>query len=142
MLGRAQDILAGRWPFLVSEPDLADDDRKSAEKLDDLMQKESFYRELPMIDQLTAQLEKLYGDRFQTAVKARADCYKQAVEQLHATPGWEQLDADRQGRIAQPLASRATTDVSMSMPIPQLRADVDACPKRLGRRRGRSPPAR
>jgi hypothetical protein len=131
MLGRAQDVLAGRWPFLVSEPDLGDEDRKSAEKLDDLMQRESFYRELPTIDQLTTRLEKLYGDRFQAVVKARADCYKQAVEQLRTTPGWEQLNADWQSRIAQPLASRAITDVPTSVPIPQLRADLDACPKRL-----------
>jgi len=130
-LGRAQDVLAGRWPFLASEPDLDEEDRKSAEKLEDLMQKESFYRELPLIDQLTSRLEKLYANRFQAAVQCRADCYKQAVEQLHATPGWEQLDADRQVLIAKPLASRATTDVPASVPIPQLRADVDACSNRL-----------
>ncbi len=131
VLGRAQDVMAGRWPFLASEPDLDDEDRKSAEKLDDLVQKESFYRELPLIDQLTGRLEKLYADRFQAAVQARADCYKQAVEQLHATPGWEELDADRQVLIAKPLASRATTAVPKSVPIPQLRADVDACSNRL-----------
>ena len=91
MLGRAHDVLDETWPFLVTEPDLDDEDRKSAEKLQDLMQKESFYRELTLIDQLTARLEKLYADRFQAAVQSRADCYKQAVEQLHATPGWEPI---------------------------------------------------
>lgn len=131
MLRRAQGVLSGRWPFLAGESDLDNEDRTAAEKLEDLMQKESFYRELPAIDQLSTRLEKLYANRFQTAIDARANCYKQAVEHLHGTPGWEQIDADRQGRIAQPLTTRAVTDVPMSVPIPQLRADVDACPKRL-----------
>ena len=40
-------------------------------------------------------------------------------------------DANQQALIAKPLASRATTDVPKPVPIPQLRADADACSNRL-----------
>ncbi len=131
MLGRARQALSGKWPFLDSEPDVTEDDRKAAADLDDLLRRETFYRELPRIDQAAARLEKLYGERFKQTVQGRADCYAQALEQLRATPGWEELDESQQGRIAQPLAGRADTDVPETTPIPQLRADIDACSKRL-----------
>jgi hypothetical protein len=131
MLGHARQALSSKWPFLDSEPDITDDDRKAATDLDDLLRRETFYRELPRIDQAATRLETLYADRFKRAVQDRANCYTQALEQLRATPGWEQLDESQKNRVAQPLASRAKTDVPEITPIPQLRADIDACSKRL-----------
>lgn len=131
MLGRARQVLSVKWPFLEAEPDVTEDDRKVAADVDDLLHRESFYRELPRIDQGATRLGKLYAERFQRVVQDRAECYCQALEQLRATPGWEQLDEAPQNRIAQPLASRTSTDVPETTPIPQLRADIDACPKRL-----------
>jgi hypothetical protein len=131
MLGHAKQTLSDKWPFLESEPDITDDDRKAAADLDDWLKRETFYRELAHIDQAADRLKKLYDERFQKVLQDRVNCYVQALEQLHSTLGWEQIDETRQNRIAQPLVSRTTRDISESTPIPQLQADIDACSKRL-----------
>ena len=97
----------------------------------DLLQRETFYRELPRIDQAAAHLDKLYRAAFTDCVSQRAQGYAAALDQLKSTPGWEQLDEERQTQIAEPLSSQATEEVSISTPILQLRADIDACDKRL-----------
>ena len=131
MLGRARQALSGKWPFLDAEPDVTDEDRKVVAELDDLLRRESFYRELPRIDQAAARVERLYAERFERAVQDRGGCYVQALEQLHTTPGWEQLNEAQRNRVAQPLASRAVEEVPETTAILQLRADIDACSKRL-----------
>lgn len=131
MLGRARQALSSKWAFLDGEADLTEDDRKVAADLGDLLQRETFYRELPRIDQAASRLEKLYSARFMKAVQDRAACYTQALEVLRATPGWEQLDESQQTRIAQPLTQRAKAEVPETTPIPQLRSDIDACSKKL-----------
>ena len=94
---------------------------------------ETFYRELPAIDQHTRALEKEFERRYKEAVEARAQAYGTAVEQLHSTPGWEQLDEEKQEQVAAPLAKLATAHLKAPVPIPQLRTDVEACGSRLNR---------
>jgi hypothetical protein len=130
-LGRARRVLEHYWPFLSQEADAAQEDSECAEKLSDLMKKETFYKELPSIDQHAGRLEGLYDAIFKDSVQVRSECYTSAVEQLKATAGWEQLDEDVRKRISEPLSSRTSNDVLDTTPIPQLRADVDACGKRL-----------
>ncbi len=74
-----------------------------------MMQKETFYKELPSIDQCTAHLEDLYDAAFEAAVQQRSTDYTSAVEQLKSTAGWDQLDEDVQQRIGDPLSSRTST---------------------------------
>ena len=131
MLDQARYALQHHWPFLSQESETTDDDRQCSEKLCDLMQKETFYKELPSIDQHTNRLQKLYDKAFAAAVQARGESYTAAMEQLASTAGWEQLEDDVQQRISTPLASRTTSEVPNTTPIPQLRADIDACDKRL-----------
>lgn len=131
VLSRARTVLSRYWPFLQSEESTSDEDRKCAEDLADLMQRETFYRELPSIDQASGHLEKLYQAAFSGAVSARSECYTAAVDQLKSTVGWEKLDEERQHQLCEPLVSRTTTEVALSTPIAQLRADTDACDKRL-----------
>lgn len=131
ILDNARQTLGREWPFLLTEESTQEDDRKCAEDLEDLLGRETFYREIPKIDQLSHRLSNLYQAAFRAAVTARSECYSQAVDQLKATPGWEQLDEERQAKIADPLASRTSSDVPAGTPIPQLRADIDACDKRL-----------
>ncbi|MFY9975272.1 MAG: BREX system P-loop protein BrxC, partial [Chromatiaceae bacterium] len=128
-IGRARRALDTLWPFLQTEPDLDEADREHAEKLTDLMARETFYREIPAIDQHARSLESAYGTRLQRAAAARAEAYQAALEQLHGTPGWEQVADEQRGRIAEPLAAYTVTQPGNAA-IPQLRADLDACPAR------------
>ena len=125
-IGRARQALDSRWPFLVGEPDLDDQTREHAAHLADLMARETFYRELPAIDQHTRAIETAYEARHQQAVAARTQAYQRALEQLRATPGWEQVAEDQRDRIAEPLAAYTAAQTAASS-IPQLRADFDAC---------------
>ena len=132
-LARARRVLNVYWPFLDQEPNTTEADRESAGQLSDLMQKETFYKQLPSIDQHAGRLAELYDAVFKAVVKARADCYKSAVEQLESTSGWSQLEEGIQEQISQPLTSNVPDDVPANTPIPQLRADVDACGNRLSK---------
>lgn len=131
LLQRARTALGRYWPFLSAESSTTDSDRLQAEELADLMGRETFYRELPRIDQISAHLEQLYKAAFSQAVESRMECYSAAVETLKSTSGWEQINEDRQKTIAEPLVNRATGDVPATTPIPQLKSDIDACDKRL-----------
>lgn len=130
-IGHAREALDVIWPFLKEEPDLTDEDRDHAEKLADLMAKESFFREVPAIDQHARALETEHKRRHEEAAQARAAAYENAAKKLRATPGWEQLGEDEQQRVAGPLVSRATTDGMAAMAIPLLRSDLAACSGRL-----------
>ena len=130
-IGRARKALEVVWPFLKEEPDLTDDDRENAEKLTDLMAKESFFREVAAIDQHARALELEYKRRHEEAARGRAAAYEDATKKLRGTPGWEQLSEDQQERVSGPLVSRATTDGTASMVIPLLRSDLAACLGRL-----------
>ena len=130
-ISRARRALEVVWPFLKEEPDLTDDDRKNAEKLTDLMAKESFFREIAAIDQNARALEQEHKRRHEEAAQARAAAYEDAAKKLRGTPGWEQLGEDQQERVSGPLVSRATTDGTASMVTPLLRSDLAACSGRL-----------
>ncbi|QVL47244.1 MAG: BREX system P-loop protein BrxC [Thiocapsa sp.] len=128
-LGRARKALDSLWPFLEPEPDLGDADREHAERLKDLLARESFFRELPAIDQHTKALETAHQARLQQALDARARAYADAIQHLRGTPGWEDVGEDQRDRIAEPLATYAVAKAP-NPSIPQLRADLDACPVR------------
>jgi len=131
ILNRARKVLTHHWPFLVNEPSTSDQDRQTADELADLMQRETFYRELPKIDQTSSQLEKLYSAAFTGAVQERCESYVVAGDQLKSTSGWDQLSDEQKKKIAEPLSSRTEKEVPESTPIPQLRSDIDARDKRL-----------
>ncbi len=126
-LARAQRILKTIWPFLNEEPDLTNGHREHAEKLADLMARETFFRELPAIDQHTQALEQEYERRHQEAVNARCAAYTAALARLRSTPGWEQLNEDQQHLVSVPLAVRATSEGADSQTIPLIREQLEAC---------------
>ena len=130
-ISRARKALEVVWPFLKEEPDLTDDDREDAEKLTDLMAKESFFREIAAIDQHARALEQEYKRRHEEAAQGRAAAYEDAAKKLRSMPGWEQLGEDQQEGVSGPLVSRATTDGTASMVIPLLRSDLAACSELL-----------
>lgn len=116
---------------MKEEHDLDGGEREHAEKLRDLLARETFFRELPAIDQHAHALEVEFKRRHEEAAKARRTVYEEALAKLRATPGWDQLDGDQQRRVAEPLSSRASADGASGLSIPLLRADVDACSGRL-----------
>jgi hypothetical protein len=128
-LGRARRALDSLWPFLQHEPDLSDAIREHAAQLADLMARETFFRELSAIDQHAKGLETAYQERLNMALDARSQAYASALQCLRSTPGWEDVGEDQRGRIAESLAAY-TVAKATDPSIPQLRADLDACPVR------------
>jgi hypothetical protein len=131
-LGRARKALDTIWPFLQEEPDLAEAHREHADKLTDLMNRETFFRELPAIDEHTRALEQEYTRCHEEAAQARMTAYQQALATLRSTPGWEQMNEEQQQRVSASLATRAQADGVGKQSIPLLRADLHACPGLLG----------
>jgi hypothetical protein len=128
---RARHVLRTAWPFLAGEPDVDDALRGSSAALEDLLGRETFFREFNLIDQHTQTLTKAYELRHATALAARAAAYRSAIDRLAQTPGWSDLDNDQRGQIAGPLERCAVVDGQQGVPIPQLRSDLDACTPRL-----------
>lgn len=130
-LARARRVLSTTWPALESEPDLPAGLADKAAQLADLMERETFYRELPAIDQHAAAIDKDYDHRFQAAVQARTEAYESALATLEARTEWAGLNEEQRSRVAQPIRSRATSTVSPSATIPFLRSELSACPQHL-----------
>jgi hypothetical protein len=72
-------------------------------------------------------LEQLYQQCYEEVLTTRTHAYRQAAEQLYATPGWEDLDPEQQDRVMEPLTAYVAGGGSSEQSIPKLRADVDAC---------------
>lgn len=129
-LERAEQALVTEWPFLSQEADITDDLRVKAKELEDLLARETFYRELPSIEQHARGIENEYERRFNEALEARIATYTQALDQLVKTHGWTEIDAEQQRKLAAPMERGKAKDKER-LPIPQLRSDRDACAARL-----------
>jgi hypothetical protein len=123
---KAQGVL---WSFLSQEADIAGDLRTRATELDDLLQRETFFKELPAIEQHTKALEAEYQRRFDEALEARVAAYTKALDKLVKTPGWTEIDEDQQRRLASRFQVSGSRVQGKS--ISELRADTDACEGRL-----------
>lgn len=129
-LERAREAQGALWGFLSQEADITEELRSRAAELADLLQRETFFRELPAIDQHTKALEVEYQKRFDEALDARIAAYTQAFEKLSKTLGWTEIDQDQRRRLAEQF-ERGQKRGETRVPIPQLRADRDACGGRL-----------
>jgi hypothetical protein len=129
-LDRAREVLRAAWPFLRIESDVSEDLRAKATALEDLLARETFYRELPVIDQHTSAIEAEYERRYDEAIEARISAYAKALERLAQMPGWQVIDEDRRLKLAAPFERGKTRDKEQ-VPIPQLRSELDACESRL-----------
>lgn len=132
-LRRARDAVERRWAFLATEPDLSADLAAQAAELADLRDRETFFRELPRIDQLATSIGAEYASRFTAAVDARSAAYRAAVDTLQATPGWEQLAPEQQSHVSAPLTGPLAQAPTDATPIPQIRAEAEACAARLSK---------
>ena len=68
------------WPFLRNEQDVSEDLRAKAAELEDLLARETFYRELPTIEQHASAVDAEYARRFDEALEARIASYTQALD--------------------------------------------------------------
>jgi hypothetical protein len=129
-LERAQQALTTAWPFLEAEPVISEELRTSVAALRDLIGRETFYRELPAIDEHAGKIITEYEGRYADAIAERVKAYSKALNQLGQTSGWENLDEEQQQRIAAPLRRGASPNADR-VTIPQLRSERDACDARL-----------
>jgi hypothetical protein len=136
-LERARKAQASLWSFLSQEPDISDDLRTRAAALEDLLARETFFKELPAIEQHTKAIEAEYSRRFNDALDVRATAYEDAFERFANAPAWLGLTKEDQERL-QPARDRLVAPFELlrrrnvePVPIPQLRSDRDACEGRL-----------
>jgi len=132
-LARAKKVMTGPWPFLETERDLDDGLRAKAATLEDLLQRETFFKELPAIDQHAKALAAEFDRRYEDALQARAAAYEKAYQQLTSMPEWQELDENHHPAVTEPITSRMGTTPKTSIPIPQLRSDLVACQSRLAK---------
>ena len=129
-LDRARDVLRSAWPFLRNETDVTEELRAKATELEDLLARETFYRELPTVEQSASAIEAEYKRRYEDALETRIAAYAKAFERLSLTPGWGEIDKDQQQKLAAPF-ERGKARNEEKVPIPQLRSELDACEGRL-----------
>jgi hypothetical protein len=129
-LARARQVLTVAWPFLKTEADLDEAFRSRAATLEDSLARETFFRDLPAIEQHAHAIEAEYARRLDDALQARIDTYASAFQRLTRTPGWSDLDPEGQRTIAAPI-HRGMHRSAESVPIPLLRSERDACEPRL-----------
>ena len=132
-LKRAGSVIRTMWPFLSTEPNLNESFTEHAKKLTDLLERETFFRELPAIDQHARELEKEYNRQFKDASQARKNAYAEAIDTLEATPGWEKLSDEQKKVVSEPLTLYVTKSPDSGTAIPQLRSDCDAVTNRLNK---------
>ena len=124
---KAQGVL---WNFLSQESDVTDELRTRASSLVDLLARETFFKELPSIEQHSKAIETEYTHREDKALDARIAAYTKAFDELIKTPGYSEIDEDQQHHLAAPFECGKKRG-GEHVPIPQLRADRDACEGRL-----------
>ena len=129
-LERGRQAVEVAWPVLRDEADLSVAVASQAEELRDLLSRETFFRDLPAIDQHARAIEKDYGRRFEDALRARIDVYDKALKHLAKTPGWNDLPEGVRVTIAVPIVN-GTMAASPTTSLALLRSERDACEGRL-----------
>jgi hypothetical protein len=103
----------------------------AATELTELLARETFFKELPSIDERTRALSRTYTARFDAAVAKRRAAYTAALATLHAASEWAQLNEEQQRKVETPLKGPAEATPPERTPIPQIRAETEACASRL-----------
>lgn len=136
---RLQDIVRARRAssdyesFLKHEPDIPQEIHDQAEQLDDLLQRETFFKEFAAIDQHARTLAEESLGRHEQAAIQRTEVYQDALSKLRGTPGWVQLDEEKQEQVARPLTERVQADDPTKISTRMLREQCDACPAILAK---------
>jgi hypothetical protein len=129
-LERARQALSLAWPILKEEEDIGMDFQSRADELADLFGRETFFRDLPAIEQHARAIENEYARRFDDALQARIDAYSKAYDRLIKTPGWPEVPEEVRQAIAAPLLAGKQPS-PRTAPMTLLRSERDACDSRL-----------
>lgn len=129
-LKRARHAVTEAWPLLKEESDVPAGVQAKAAELEDLLARETFFRELPAIEQNARAIEAEFEARHRGALDACVAAYTEAHTQLVKTPGWNDLEESQRSHIAAPFI-RVMAKEADRLPIPQLRSERDACESRL-----------
>ena len=121
---------AALLPILVDEPDLDPIFIEKGALLDDLLKRETFFRELGPITQTAAEIQGEYKRRYDAALDGRVKAYLDALETLAKTPGWERLDDGQRAEISQQLRQCADKNWN-NQTIRHLRSETELCETRL-----------
>jgi hypothetical protein len=116
---------------LDAEPDLEPAVREAVDNLKDALERETFFRDLPDVNQWASAVRAEYDRRFREALAGKVSAYQSALVQLFDEPGWADLDPVAKAEIANELRRHADDDGSDAPALTQLRSDRDACLTRL-----------
>jgi hypothetical protein len=129
-LERARQALSLAWPVLKDEEDIGSGLKSRAHELEDLFSRETFFRDIPAIEQHARAIENEYARRFDDALQARIDAYSKAYARLTKTPGWSDVPVEARQAIAAPLLT-GMQPLPRTAPIALLRSERDAAESRL-----------
>lgn len=130
-LARAKTALAQQWPVLAGESDTPADLHDRAKVLADLLQRETFFRDLPAIDQHATAIGTAYNQLFDRVAHERQAAYQAAVQQLTDTDGFDELNDIQRTQVAAAITERAKAGPTIQLPIAQIREETAACSARL-----------
>ncbi len=128
---QAKVTLEQKWSFLETESDLPEHIASHAAKLSDLLRKETFFKELAVIDHSTKAVQDEYQNRFDQALDDCLEAYTEALAKLENESAWGELSADQKEIIDRPLKTRAKMKKNSGTTIPFLRSERSACPQLL-----------
>ena len=129
----AHEALASQWPILKEEDDVEDAVAKAADRLGDLLARETFFEQIPEVSQESAKIRDAFTAMFTKAVEHRVSAYTAAIGELRSVSGWPQLSEQQQERVAAPLLSLASDKVPPQTPVSQIRSETEACDSRLSK---------
>jgi hypothetical protein len=129
-LERARHAIEIAWPALKDEAGIEPDMESKSTELSDLLERETFHRDLPAIEQHTRAIEAEYTRRFDDAQQARIDAYSEALGLLTSRPEWPEITEETQHEVAAPLVA-GRQPLPHTAPISLLHSERDACETRL-----------
>jgi hypothetical protein len=117
-------------PTLVEESDLNPGFVEKGHLLEDLLKRETFFRELGPMAQAATAINGEYKRRYNEALDGRVKAYLSALQSLSKEPGWERLDDAQRDEIARHLHQCADKNWN-NQTIRHLRSETELCEKRL-----------
>jgi hypothetical protein len=125
----AREALA-RARVLKEEPDLDPSFVEKATVLEDLLKRETFFRELGRIAKHSEEIRLEYERRYDAALDNRVKTYIAALETLAKTPGWVRLDDPQREEVSRQLRQCADKNWN-NQTIRHLRSESELCESRL-----------
>ncbi len=129
-LSRAKGVLAQEAAVLADEPEVDPAIADKATRMKDDLAKETFFREIPAIEQAATAIAAEYKNRYQAALDARVQANLEALLTLRQTPGWERLDEAQKTEVSKALLQGSDRSWN-NQTIRHLRSETEACQGRL-----------